>query len=250
MFENKIQFSIHPDLLDDEEQKPILSKKDIPKWYKNLANYSTKDMNIKGCIPVRDLITSGYLLKLPTDLHINFNHFNPALDKNDVTMHFGRLEKYNLDTLMRYNINYDLALHNIEQLGNQCPHVKRNKYFSVAKILNPWLIKTPPGYSCLFIPPQHRSRDYFEILPAIVDTDTYGQHINFPFVWCGEKKENYDVVISKGTPYVQVIPFKREAWKMSVKDIDVKKLQKFSFKYASSVINTYLTKFWKKKSWN
>ena len=32
-----------------------------------------------------------------------------------------------------------------------------------------------------------------------------------------EKYGNLDLVIEKGTPYVQVIPFKRDDWKMSIK---------------------------------
>lgn len=251
MFKNIIEFSTHEDLLEDNDLKPIPAKTDIPNWFKNLEKHAVETFNIKGCIPVRDLIMGGYLLKLPITMVIHFNKFNPELNKNDVFVKYGRLnESFNTQKLNEYNINFNNAEHNIKQLGNENPYVKRNKSFAVPKILNPYLIKTPPGYSCLFIPPQHRSRDYFEILPAIVDTDKYYNFINFPYIWCGEKKENFSVTIKKGTPFVQVIPFKRENWKYKITKKNEKKFSKFNISYHTNLINVYLNKIWSKKTWN
>ena len=51
-----------------------------------------------------------------------------------------------------------------------------------------------------------------------------------------------------GTPYVQVIPFKRESWKMEIgesKQYRTLELFKFHQKY----IHKYKNWFWRKKSW-
>jgi|TARA_R100000081_G_C4777257_1_gene149322 hypothetical protein len=250
MFKNIIEFSTHEDLLEDKLLQPIPAKQDIPNWYKNLEKHSINNFSIKGCIPVRDMIMGGYLLKLPITMMIDFNKFNPEINKKDVFVKYGRIENMEKEKLMEYNINFDNSAHATEQLGDESPHIKRNKFFAVPKILNPFLIKTPPGYSCLFIPPQHRSRDYFEILPAIVDTDKYFNFINFPYTWCGEKKENFNVVIKKGTPYVQVIPFKRENWKYILTKINQKKISKFNVRYNTNLLNIYLKNIWSKKTWN
>jgi len=250
MLENLINFLVHPDLIDDKELLPIPAKQDIPNWYKKLENYSPNSSNIKGCIPVRDSITSGYLLKLPVSIHIKFNWFNSETKQKDVIIKFGRIiEGIDIKKLVEYNINTDPSSHHINQLGEDSPHIKRNQSFPIMKIHNPFIIKTPPGYSCLFVPPQHRSRDYFEILPAIVDTDSYNTQINFPIVFCGEKKEQFETVIEKGTPYVQVIPFKRDNWKMKINEINMNQFRKDSFKYVSNLINIYLKKHWFKKTW-
>ena len=37
--------------------------------------------------------------------------------------------------------------------------------------VSPCTIKTPPGYSCLFVPPLNNTDDRFSIIPGIVDTD-------------------------------------------------------------------------------
>tara|TARA_R100000081_G_scaffold68153_1_gene35591 strand:- start:212 stop:412 length:201 start_codon:yes stop_codon:yes gene_type:complete len=64
-----------------------------------------------------------------------------------------------------------------------------------------------------------------------------------------KKKEQFEAVIEKGTPYVQVIPFKRDNWKMKINEINMDKLRKDNFKYVSNLINIYLKKHWFKKTW-
>ena len=62
------------------------------------------------------------------------------------------------------------------------------------------------------MPPVHRD-SVFSILEGIVDTDNYNAPVNFPFVLNDVK---YEGLIPAGTPMAQVIPFKREAWKMEI----------------------------------
>ena len=50
-------------------------------------------------------------------------------------------------------------------------------------------------------------------MPGIVDTDKYVAPVNFPFVINDPKFEG---LISKGTPIAQIIPFKRNSWKMKI----------------------------------
>ena len=57
----------------------------------------------------------------------------------------------------------------------------------------------------------NRLEPRFEIISGIVDTDNYINTINFPFIL---HKRDEQFLIKKGEPMVQVIPFKRESWKM------------------------------------
>ena len=123
-------------------------------------------------------------------------------------------------------MNTGPELHNIIQLGGKeggCPFVEKNSNLPFYKILNPFRIKTPPGYSCLFVPPLNNSDDRFEIISGIVDTDTFPTYINFPIVLNGDKYPVLETIIERGTPYAQVIPFKREAWQMKIKEDDIEK---------------------------
>ena len=134
------------------------------------------------------------------------------------------------------------------------PLLEKNMDFHIHKILNPWYIKTPPGYSCLFVPPLNNNDDRFDIISGIVDTDTFPARINFPFVVNGYKYPKLDTVLKRGTPYAQVIPFKRQGWKMKLsfletKDAPQRHLQNL-YKIHSKLVHVYKSFWWNKKTWN
>jgi hypothetical protein len=73
---------------------------------------------------------------------------------------------------------------------------------------NYWLIQTPPGWSCVFLPSSGGARQPFECSAGVVETDSYAAHIHFPFVVTAP---DGIYTIERGTPLVQVIPFRRSA---------------------------------------
>lgn len=100
----------------------------------------------------------------------------------------------------------------------------------------------------MFVPPLNNVDDRFSIIPGIVQTDRHPLEVNFPFVINGDKYPILDTILKKGTPYVQVIPFKRESWKMSVKE-DKSDQVKISSLHTMRLIDIYKRKYWHKKSW-
>ena len=82
---------------------------------------------------------------------------------------------------------------------------------SAFKFRNAWNITTPPGYSTMYLDPFLFQNKYFATWQGIIDTDKFNanydnaQIIFYPRV-------SHSFVIKKGTPLVQVIPFKREEW--------------------------------------
>src|SRR5205823_6243427 len=80
----------------------------------------------------------------------------------------------------------------------------------VVKFMNPWIIKTPPGYSCLFMQPVNRMEVPFFVLSGVVETDSYYNEINFPSV--SMMRPGTSITLKKGTPIAQIFPFKREDW--------------------------------------
>lgn len=248
MFEKTIEFIAHKDYVGLKEDQPIPIKLNIPEWYKKLS-HTIKNKTIKGCIPFLDSLTSGYLLKIPQDLKIIHNVIN--LDTNQLDSFY---TTGNLDDQLLYTKSINLGkqiadTHPTLQLEGS-PYVEKNKNLPFYKILNPWIIKTPPGYSCLFVPPLNNVDDRFSIIPAIVDTDTFEREINFPIVINGDRYPTLDTLFKKGTPYVQVIPFKRDKWKMQIKGKNTEEMRKGKTFYDLSLLHTYKNKYWNKKSWN
>ena len=247
MLDNIIEFSSHKDYVDFKEDHPTPIKLNIPEWYKKL-DHTIPEKTVKGCMPFLDTLTTGYLLKVAQDYGFKFTEKN---EQGEDTFEWHPPQIDELPILKR-SINLNLSkpqLHPSQQIKGS-PHLDINKNRPILKIMNPWIIKTPPGYSCLFVPPLNNTDDRFSIIPGIVDTDTFPNEINFPIIMNGDKHPNLDTVIKKGTPYVQVIPFKREPWKMKIKSATTQEMEKGKLFYMLKLIHIYKSKFWKKKKWN
>lgn len=247
MLEKVIEFSAHEDYYSLKEDHPIPIKLNIPDWYKEL-DHTIDIMTVKGCMPFLDSLTTGYLLKVPQDIRIRHNVLNEETGQQDTFIAPCLQKRSDMIFAKGININAKLEIHPTIQLGKS-PYVEKNKNLPFHKIMNPWTIKTPKGYSCLFLPPLNNTDDRFSIMPGIVDTDEFDLEVNFPILINGDKYSTLDTIIKKGTPYVQVIPFKRDNWKMKVVSKDNKTRFRKNLFLDLNFLHNYKNKFWKKKSW-
>jgi hypothetical protein len=248
MFERNIEFIAPQDYVDLKDNYPIPCKLQIPQWYKDLE-HTPLDLTIKGCMPFLDTLTTGYILKMPIDMYIEHNVPDPkgTLATGKTVGLRGLLGDLGDGLNVTQQNNQDF--HPLKQVGDKCPFGQKNSNLVIHKIRNPWVIKTPPGYSCLFLPPMNNADDRFSIIPGIVDTDTFPTEVNFPFIMNGDKYPYQKTTIKEGTPYVQVIPFKKESWKMKVKSRPKKEANAAKWWTTSKVIHVYKTRFWNKISW-
>ena len=246
MLDNLITFSASEEFIrNNQDNLPILTKSNIPEWYKKLT-HSYENQTIKGCMPFLDTLTAGYILKMPTDYKIRHNIEFEGKKRAG----FDSAQQMMNSLAERININYQgkPEFHGTDQLAGS-PLVSKNKNLAFHKILNPWIITTPPGYSTLFVPPLNNTDTRFSIIAGIVDTDTFKNEVNFPIVINGDKYEILDTIIERGTPYVQCIPFKRENWIMKIKPKSDKKYLEDRFFMIKHIVHNYKKIFWKKKSW-
>lgn len=231
---------------------PIPTKQNIPDWFKKLE-HSHDLRTIKGCMPFLDSLTAGYVLRMPQDFSINHNVLNEKTNKIDTFFKWSLGdEDYIINTYnLRLNHNYNTNTHPVVQVGKECPFNKKNKDLPFYKILNPFRIETAKGYSCLFVSPLNNSDDRFNIISGIVDTDSYTGAINFPIIINGDKYPNLNTIIERGTPYAQVIPFKREAWKMKMEEEKSISGSAMAYLLSKRTFTHIYKKFnWSKKKWN
>jgi hypothetical protein len=250
MFDKEIEFSAHEDYFALKEDYPILAKLNIPEWYKKLE-HTVLNKTVKGCMPFLDSLTSGYILKIPQDFYVRHNVINKNQNGEEFKDSFVTFGLHDRSAILQekfINLNSAIETHSLQQLQDS-PLIKKNKNLPFYKISNPWKIKTPKGYSCLFVPPLNNSDDRFSIIPAIVDTDVFPNEINFPIVINGDKYPILESMIKKGTPYVQVIPFKRDSWKIKYKLRKEKEVKNSQIFYGIKLLNVYKEKYWKKKLW-
>jgi hypothetical protein len=215
--------------IDIEQPQP--ASKFVPDWYKNMESYiggnkkpvgnGKIDATVKRCMPVFDAITAGYIITSPADVYVSIKESGQYFEWSALGL---------------------IEFHPIEQ----APEHPDRKPHAYPKWMNPWAIKTPKGYSTLFIQPMHRE-SVFTILPGIVDTDTYTASVNFPMVI---NDPNFEGLIPKGTPIAQVIPFKREDWQMEIgSEKELKEQHSITQKLQTKFFDRYKLMFWTKKEY-
>ena len=170
--------------------KPYPASKDIPEWFKNTPPVAENDLTARRCIPLLDSFSAGYMIPLFSDVYFN--------EEND-----SFVSKSVIDVTSSHP-KFQVEKFEIDSSFNPQPF----------KWLNPWYIKTPKGYSTMFIHPLNRTDLPFYSLTGIVDTDKHPLETNFPFFM----KKGFSGEIKAGTPVIQAIPFKRDDWSMKIKD--------------------------------
>jgi len=239
----EMQFKARKHLFDAITNKPIPASKMVPDWYRKMPTHSgdhfqNKEkldkysnfgqlrggMTMKKCLPVRDMLTAGYIIPLWSDIAVDFD------DRNDI---------------LQFNWSYTESLietHDKFQIKNS-PIEKMAKSDLLFKLMNPWHIYTPPGYSSLIITPSYQEDSPMKILPGIVDTDEYHE-VNFPFEYTGPIGKN---TIKMDTPIAQIIPFKREEWVISNEILDEEEFQTNTTRFSRYLGGYYKKLFYKKK---
>jgi hypothetical protein len=189
-----------------EEFAPKPATSFVPDWYKTMESYLGNEKKpdgdggttgtIKRCMPVFDVITHGYIITTYVDIWVS------QKGQLDADGEMKTLPWYEWPSFG------PIQFHPIVQAPT---HPAKNGA-PYPKLINPWGIKTPPGYSTMFMAPVHRE-NLFTILPGVVDTDTYTAPVNFPMVLTDVKFEG---LVPAGTPIAQIVPFQRESWTMEL----------------------------------
>ncbi len=215
----------------DPAYAPVPAQKALPRWYIDTPEYTDGDRlivdgttphTVKKCMPVFDALTAGYIIKTYVDVQVSHREGTPWYE---------------------WPSQNAIAFHPISQAPlhpsqNGAPYPKWN---------NPWAIRTPRGYSCMFLPPMHNPNGMFTILPGIVDTDTYTAPVNFPFVL---DDVSWEGIIPAGTPLAQVIPFRRDNWSMRIGNDKERAAQSaVTTRLLSVWFNSYKRQFWTRKQY-
>lgn len=187
----------------------------LPNWYKDLPildklmdKAEFPDLTAKRCIPILDAMTTGYHLVTTVDYHFKYDK-----EKNEGAFS-------GMESVMQQK---PISMHPTTQISTAKLSSEYIDY--VYKWGNTWTIKTPPGYSCIFTNPLNSIESPFYSLDGVVDTDKYFQPILFPFLM----KKDFEGIIPAGTPVIQIIPFKRDDWKMEINE-----------KYSPELFETYV----------
>jgi len=220
----KDTYFIHP--------KPAIES--LPIWYKEskaflddkkyhiiLPKNGKANVTYKKCVPFLDAMSCGYFIFLNHDLYVD------QTGESEYRIQWRILDKPQVG---EHSVDQTSQMVIDEKVYSRIPY----------KWLNLFYIKTKPGYSCLFTHPMNRFDLPFTTLSGIVDTDKHGVDISFPFLL----KNDFNGIIEKGTPIVQIIPFKRQNWKMKFGEFYKENA------YKSEELMSFASNAYKKLSWS
>jgi hypothetical protein len=236
--ENIITFTSSLPKMENAFPEPEPLSKNIPEWYKLQLSYIENDktpengnqkLTIKKCQAIFDVLSMGYTLKAPCDIYID------TLDG----------ETLKFDVAGKIPPRHPLTGSHAKEQFDKMP-IDPDFYVRDLLRLNMiWLIKTQPGHSCLFMNPMLGDSSPLTAVPGVIDTDEFYPTGLFSFF----VKKNYKGIVKKGTPLLQVIPFKREDFSHEIiKDTDINNKLDEQMYHIRTVFNSgYKTLFWKNK---
>lgn len=188
-----------------DKYHPALAKTLIPKWYssadryeKNLSNgeyylnnEGGKMLSFKACPALLDIFTSGYIYTTPCDL---------TFFKNGEGI-----------TVVKTEQGFEDFCDSRQPMPNFfVPEGYSENHFHWYPN---WAPEVPEGYSAIYLSPINRFDLPFITTAGIIDNDKMNTPGLIPFFL----RKDFEGVIPSGTPYLQIIPFKREDWKMDLK---------------------------------
>ena len=237
---NAVQFVSSLPKMVNVFPEPEPASMNVPDWYKKQLSYHENDktpkngsqtLTIKKCMAISDAMLSGYVLKAPCDIYIDTTNEEDPVYQMANNLTFSR----------------PITGSHEEYQYNEMPI---DKDFYVKKLLRVnmiWLVKTMPGYSCMFLNPLLGDKSPLNAIPGVIDTDTFYPVGLFSFL----VKKNYKGTIKKGTPLLQVIPFKREDYSHElVQDNDIlNKITRQGLSLRTVFNSGYKKLFWKPKKY-
>lgn len=239
----------------DSFSVPKPSQEVVPLWYKeadrfakdpNTGEYYKAPQNIcpypkegtkddygfiptwKACPAIMDSFITGYVLKTPCDIKF----FKDSNQKIDVEI----LDKRHSDF--------------VSKRGRMAQFYHPEGYYEEHFAWYPdWGLELPDGYSALYMTPMNRFDLPFLNTTGIVDNDKVFISGTFPFFII----KDWEGTIPAGTPYMQILPFKRENWESEVEiqtqsTIYDKLLANMKF-YRKPDGGVYKNKIWSKRDY-
>ena len=224
----------HTDLEDPAAlPAPYPATRAVPDWLKDLpmeqplqargpaGEGPTHAPTVKQCPPFLEAMTCGYIIPLAGDVTFEMEASGS----------------------LRYTSQGDLVdtQHPAQVRGSPIQNAL------VVKFRNPWIVKTPAGYSTLFVPPLNQFRHPFQVLAGLVETDTYYRQVHFPSLCL--MRPGQTVTLKRGTPIAQAIPIHRGEWTSQAVTSDLAARERLEQQAEADRRNFYKDRHWQKKSY-
>ena len=199
---NKIKFVINrPWLNKNSASAPSPTIKTIPEWYRKADRFAVnphtnepwinpqdggKVPTWKACPAIFDIMGTGYVYRTPCDVEVYEENGEIQIKVAD-------------------QYNKDFVGDRMPMPQFVPPQGYHEKHFAWWA---DWAVVLPEGYSALYSQPFNRFELPFLTTSGIIDNDKVHLPGTMPFFIV----KGFTGIIPAGTPYAQILPFKRENW--------------------------------------
>lgn len=208
------------------------AKNFVPEWYKNIPRFrdnakkieiydnGASNIGLKSCIPFLDSLNFGYMVTSHCDIlvegvgeekKLSWTSTAPPLESRPISV-----------------------------VGS-IPSLPGYGAFTQAWKFRLGLL-VPKGYSLLFTQPLNHTELNTYTTSGVVDADGGMSSGGLPF----SIRDEFEGVIKRGTPIVQIIPFKRDNWELEKLDSKPNYFKLWSPR--NSLSGWYKQNIWKKKT--
>jgi hypothetical protein len=209
-----------------EECLPKPAKNFIPDWWKLIPSYSklnnmqesvvAQNTTARQCPSFVDYFSQGYIVPMWADTTLKYNEVS-----KEWNWRCGSQDS-----------KFKIEVHPNSQFIDYAPASFRGSASSfVFKLVSPWQIRTPKGYSVMSVPVFFHFNNDISAMPGVTDTD-YFHVVNQQVLYHGNGRE---VFIPRGTPLVQIIPFERKSYVIETSEYSEE------FKDAMNVLDAEMT---------
>ena len=188
---------------------PIISTKKIDRdWWKKMKSsvkiflsqnnpeFKTQSATLKYCPAIYDFINYGYTVPAWQDFQFYID------DQGEI------------ECITPPSMPVKPHLAPADQIDT-CP-IMGDTASEVVKLVSPWLIDSPKGFSTIFCKPFYHYSNDFDVCPGILDTDVNETSNKIVNVFLRFNVKNKVIKIDAGQPLLQLIPFKRMNWTLSI----------------------------------
>ncbi len=211
---------------------PKPTKHTIPQWYKHAESTFTgedgkESAGLKKCMPYVDAMMCGYVITFPIDIEVSRNEDGTLNIAYDETV-LGEIIHERPAAL-----GYTMP----RPFGFAPNHLTYSSH---------WGWSVPRGFSVLVTHPLNRVDLPFHTVTALMDSDEFIAPGNIPFFI----REDFEGIIEAGTPIAQLIPVKRENWKMVENDQTLMSKAAYQGRVARDPKYGYKKVMWHRKEYN
>jgi hypothetical protein len=233
-----------PWLTGDSDSVPKPTIKTIPEWYRKGDRFAIREDNgeywknpmdggkiptWKACPAIFDIMGTGYVYRTPCDIEFYEES--------------GQIRIKGLD-----QPNKDFIQNRFPMPQFKAPMGYHENHFAWWA---DWAVEVPEGYSVLYTQPFNRFELPFLTTSGIIDNDKVHLPGTMPFFVV----KGFTGVVPAGTPYAQMLPFKRENWDSEV-DAEISTLDMMaknqinSKKYRVPDGGVYQKEVWSRRTYN